>query len=82
MLNDRARNAAYAGAIERAIGTIRARGDGVPISCLDIGAGTGILSMFAARAGAEVVHAVEMSQIFCQAAAAPSQHCWMPHCRM
>eukprot|EP00186_Timspurckia_oligopyrenoides_P002216 CAMPEP_0182448064 /NCGR_PEP_ID=MMETSP1172-20130603/23151_1 /TAXON_ID=708627 /ORGANISM="Timspurckia oligopyrenoides, Strain CCMP3278" /LENGTH=361 /DNA_ID=CAMNT_0024644785 /DNA_START=285 /DNA_END=1370 /DNA_ORIENTATION=- len=34
---------------------------------LDVGCGTGVLSMFAARAGAKVVYAVEMSRIVDQA---------------
>ena len=55
MLNDKARNQAYKNAIERAVG----RGYG---HVLDIGSGTGILSMYAVRAGAKQVHACEMSR--------------------
>jgi len=52
MLNDRARNAAYARAMRR---VVRSGVDRV----LDIGAGCGILSMYAARAGATGVVGLE-----------------------
>lgn len=51
MMNDRGRNLAYQQAIERAVRP----GDRV----LDIGAGAGLLSLMAARAGAEQVSACE-----------------------
>lgn len=52
MLGDAARNAAFAGAIARAVQP----GDVV----LDIGTGSGLLAMMAARAGARHVYACEM----------------------
>lgn len=55
MLNDRRRNAAYQEAIVKAV---HAGCDNV----LDIGTGTGILSMLAVRAGATSVYACEMSK--------------------
>ncbi|KAG8185458.1 hypothetical protein JTE90_022389 [Oedothorax gibbosus] len=56
MLNDMTRNLAYKRAIERAVG------EGYR-HVLDIGAGTGILSMMAADANAEKVYACEASEI-------------------
>lgn len=47
-MQDEQRNVAYEGAIQRAVALLRARGDG-PLHALDIGAGTGLLSMMAAR---------------------------------
>ena len=55
MLNDKKRNAAYKQAISNAI----SRGHDV---VLDIGSGTGILSMFAIQGGAKEVYACEMSK--------------------
>ncbi|XP_031571000.1 protein arginine N-methyltransferase 9-like [Actinia tenebrosa] len=55
MLNDRKRNLAYKEAIKRAI----ARGYD---TVLDIGSGTGILSMFAVEEGAKKVYACELSK--------------------
>lgn len=55
MLNDKKRNAAYKQAISNAISQ---RHDIV----LDIGSGTGILSMFAIQGGAKEVYACEMSK--------------------
>ena len=54
MMNDRARNRAYRKAIERAV--VALPPDGL---VLDIGAGSGLLSMMAARAGAHHVIACE-----------------------
>ncbi|GIY45389.1 protein arginine N-methyltransferase 9 [Caerostris extrusa] len=56
MLNDKERNLAYKRAIKRGVE------DGYN-HVLDIGAGTGILSMMAADAGAEKVYACEASEI-------------------
>ncbi len=59
MMNDRRRNEAYQAAIERAILRFR-EANGRPPLVLEIGAGSGLLSMMAARAGAEHVVACEM----------------------
>ncbi|KAK1343158.1 hypothetical protein QTO34_015933 [Cnephaeus nilssonii] len=55
MLNDTKRNTIYNAAIQKAVCSGSK-------SVLDIGAGTGILSMFAKRAGAHSVYACELSQ--------------------
>lgn len=55
MINDQCRNQAYKNAIDRAV---KEGCDQV----LDIGSGTGILSMYAVQAGAKEVHACEMSK--------------------
>ena len=55
MLNDKKRNAAYKQAIAKAIS------QGLDV-VLDIGSGTGILSMFAVQGGAKEVYACEMSK--------------------
>ena len=55
MLNDKKRNLAYKRAIAKAI----SQGHDV---VLDIGSGTGILSMFAVQSGAKEVYACEMSK--------------------
>ncbi|XP_016062372.1 PREDICTED: putative protein arginine N-methyltransferase 9 [Miniopterus natalensis] len=55
MLNDTKRNTIYNAAIQKAV-CLGSK------SVLDIGAGTGILSMFAKRAGAHSVYACELSQ--------------------
>lgn len=56
MLRDRARNEGYSAAIDTAIGSLR---DG---TVLDIGAGCGLLSMMAARAGAARVVGCEVDE--------------------
>jgi tetratricopeptide (TPR) repeat protein len=58
MMNDRQRNEAYDQAICRQVKRRKA-GGAAPL-VLDIGAGSGLLSMMAARAGAETVVACEM----------------------
>ncbi|XP_005386726.1 PREDICTED: putative protein arginine N-methyltransferase 9 [Chinchilla lanigera] len=55
MLNDRKRNMIYHAAIQKAV-SLGSK------SVLDIGAGTGILSMFAKKAGAQAVYACELSK--------------------
>ncbi|XP_074651053.1 protein arginine N-methyltransferase 9-like [Tubulanus polymorphus] len=55
MLNDRKRNEAYQNAIERAV----KKGY---TSILDIGSGTGLLSMYAVQAGGDSVYACEVSK--------------------
>ncbi|XP_067126302.1 protein arginine N-methyltransferase 9-like isoform X3 [Centruroides vittatus] len=61
MLNDQKRNITYQCAIERAVR------DGYK-TILDIGTGTGILSMMAVQAGATEVYACEKSKVMCQLA--------------
>lgn len=67
MMNDRRRNEAYQAAIERAIRRFR-EATGRPPLVLEIGAGSGLLSMMAARAGAERVVACEMVRPVAEAA--------------
>ena len=55
MLNDRGRTRAFAGAIARAVGRLQ------PSLVLDVGCGTGVLAILAARAGAPRVLALEMT---------------------
>jgi protein arginine N-methyltransferase 7 len=59
MLHDKDRNDVYERALELSIQSFRALHDRDPI-ILDIGTGTGLLSMFAARHGAEFVLGCEM----------------------
>jgi predicted RNA methylase len=68
MLNDARRNAAYAAAIQGALaGLPNAPGSAV----LDIGTGTGLLGMLAARSGAGHVWACDCSPVM----AALARHC-------
>jgi predicted nicotinamide N-methyase len=60
MLGDRVRNRAYRAAIERAVGP--------GSTVLELGAGSGLLSMFAARAGARRVIACEVSGVLADTA--------------
>ncbi|KAK9803026.1 hypothetical protein WJX72_005333 [[Myrmecia] bisecta] len=68
MVLDTQRNSAYEQAITKALDFRRASGDG-DIVVLDVGAGSGLLSMMAARAGASSVVGAEMSQHMCDVAA-------------
>lgn len=61
MLNDKVRTGSYREAIEGSPELFRGK------TVLDLGCGTGILSMFAARSGAATVYAVEMASIYKQA---------------
>src|SRR4051812_21152052 len=61
IVRDEARNAAYDAALRRAVGP------GTRV--LDIGAGTGLLAMMAARAGASAVASCEMNRAVADAAA-------------
>jgi protein arginine N-methyltransferase 1 len=56
MIRDRPRTLAYMNAIEQNKEKLKDK------IVLDIGAGTGILSIFAARAGAKHVYAIEFSE--------------------
>ncbi|EDV24647.1 uncharacterized protein TRIADDRAFT_56661 [Trichoplax adhaerens] len=58
MLNDITRNSSYRDAIDRAIAS------DARASVLDIGSGSGILSMLAVKAGAKDVYACEMSDVW------------------
>ncbi|KAG2486746.1 hypothetical protein HYH03_014671 [Edaphochlamys debaryana] len=53
MLNDRIRTQSYRAGIEAAVAEAKARHPGAPMLVLDVGSGTGLLSMMAARAGAD-----------------------------
>ncbi|XP_072040981.1 protein arginine N-methyltransferase 9-like isoform X2 [Amphiura filiformis] len=55
MLNDVTRNTCYLSAVQKAVGMGHD-------TVLDIGSGTGLLSMFAVQSGAKSVHACEMSK--------------------
>ncbi|XP_047493903.1 protein arginine N-methyltransferase 9-like [Penaeus chinensis] len=59
MLNDVNRNSVFKRAIEAAVN----QGHGV---VLDIGSGTGLLSMYAKQAGARAVYACEMDRFMCE----------------
>ncbi|OUS43892.1 molecular co-chaperone STI1 [Ostreococcus tauri] len=65
MLNDASRNNAYEAAIKRAIA--HRKKQNLRNEVLDVGAGSGLLSMFAMRAGADRVYAAEMSNHMCDA---------------
>lgn len=69
MMNDRRRNQVYDAAIRRAVERFT-QTTGRPPLVLDIGAGSGLLSMMAARAGAEHVVACEMVQPMAEVASA------------
>jgi hypothetical protein len=70
MMADAPRNAAFERAIAAAVRTF-AKAHGRPPRVLDIGAGSGLLAMMAARAGACDVHSIEMvPQVY---ASAPNQ---------
>jgi hypothetical protein len=74
MLNDKQRNAAYRNALALAIATQSRKSTHTtyssepPINILDIGGGTGLLSMYAVMEGASRAFCCEMSQPMCSIA--------------
>ncbi|XP_019934718.2 protein arginine N-methyltransferase 7 [Paralichthys olivaceus] len=66
MLHDRDRNEKYYQGIRAAVARVKARGEKVII--LDIGTGTGLLSMMALTAGADFCYAVEVFKPMAKAA--------------
>lgn len=69
MLNDHERNAKLCSAVETAVvaasRSLRARGETRGVRVLDIGSGSGLLALAAARAGAEHVTACEADPLVC-----------------
>lgn len=63
MLNDETRNQAYEDAISHAIQRFKDQHDGRAPKVLDIGSGTGLLSLLAAKHGAKQVVSCEMNPI-------------------
>lgn len=66
MLHDHDRNKKYYEGIREAVGRVKARGE--PVIVLDIGTGTGLLSMMAVTAGADYCYAVEVFKPMSEAA--------------
>lgn len=66
MLHDHDRNQKYYEGIRAAVGRVKARGEEVIV--LDIGTGTGLLSMMAVTAGADFCYAVEVFKPMSEAA--------------
>ncbi|KAK7915358.1 hypothetical protein WMY93_011119 [Mugilogobius chulae] len=66
MLHDHDRNQKYYQGIRAAVARVKARGE--PVIVLDIGTGTGLLSMMAVTAGADFCYAVEVFKPMAEAA--------------
>jgi predicted RNA methylase/uncharacterized protein (DUF2249 family) len=68
MILDIERNLAYDQAIRKAVEAKKAANPGRTVHCIDMGAGSGLLSMMAARAGADYTYAAEMNSHMCDVA--------------
>lgn len=68
MLLDAERNNAYDAAIKKAVNAKKQARSDKNVHCIDMGAGSGLLSMMAARAGADYVYAAEMNSHMCDVA--------------
>jgi hypothetical protein len=84
MLNDHERNAKFCAAVESAVRAaqraLRSRGVDRGVRVLDIGAGSGLLALAAARAGAEHVTACEADPLVAAAASEVIQANGLAHC--
>ena len=65
-LADHSRNESYCLAIERVVAKMKREGE--ECHCLDMGAGSGLLAMMAARSGADSVVACDLHGSVCQTA--------------
>ena len=80
MVADRARNDAFDRALVRAIASFKLAHDDRSPRVLDIGSGSGLLAMMAARAGALEVHSLEMvPQVHSHSPPLPATHCRSCH---
>ena len=68
MILDAERNRAYNEAIQKAVASRKSSAYGQKVHCLDMGAGSGLLSMMAARAGSDYTYAAELSAHMCDVA--------------
>ncbi len=68
MILDSERNEAYNQAIKKAVNAKKYARSDANVHCIDMGAGSGLLSMMAARAGADYVYAAEMNSHMCDVA--------------
>ena len=83
MLNDAHRHRAYKSAIQRAVKRIHSRGETVRL--LDIGTGTGLLALYAAEAGADLIVACESNHTMANIARAvikDNEHKYKESCRI
>ena len=68
MIMDVERNQAYDAAIRKAVEAKKSAFPDRPVHCIDMGAGSGLLSMMAARAGADYTYAAELNSHMCDVA--------------
>lgn len=68
MILDSERNNAYNEAIKKAVDAKKYARSDADVHCIDMGAGSGLLSMMAARAGADYVYAAELNSHMCDVA--------------